>query len=142
LKHVGKALWILSAVALLTAGCGLSSRVALPTWQSACPTGQLCSALTFPIRGQLRADAGCLWLRLDDGREATIVWPPEYAADPALVTVFDPSGREVARVGDVIDAVGSVIDTGGSAPRPGWMSSTCGRTLAVEIQEIIAASSP
>jgi len=142
LNDVRKALWILSAVALLTAGCGLSSRVALPTWQSACPTGQLCSALTFPIRGQLRADAGCLWLRFDDGREATIVWPPGYAADPALVTVFDPSGRDVARVGDVIAAGGSVVDAGGSGPRPSWMSSTCGRTLVVEIQEIIAASSP
>ena len=134
MKSLGKVFWILSAVAWLTAACGLSSRVALPSWRSACPTGQLCSVPGDPIHGVLRADAGCLWLQLDDGREAGIAWPPGYTAEPTLVAVFDPSGRQVARAGDV-------VTVGGTGPTPGTISNACGRTLVVEIGEIIDASS-
>ena len=58
-----------------------------------------------PRTGTVYATAECIWIELD-GQLAATLWPAHYTAtySPTL-TVFDESGRPVARGGERLTAV-------------------------------------
>ncbi len=113
-------------------------RVALPD-HSPCapPTGTVpCTDAGHGIDGTLRQAAGCLWMTIQgSGQDVRIVWPMGFSASSDLQIIFDGTGKEIARAGDLLYA-------GGSGPYVDEAPDACGRTGYVILIDVRRAAGP
>jgi hypothetical protein len=110
------ALWVVALVALLVAACTAHAVIStgpdgLRTFavvrnpdgsSAACPA----FGLTNPVAGVLEGQAGArepVWLRADDGRHVSVVWPAGFTVRFAPdVAIYTEKGGLVGRAGDRI----------------------------------------
>lgn len=111
------------------------TRMSLPPGRIALPDHEPCSTTTqipcvdtgHAVFGTLHQQSGCIWLVLENGIEARIVWPYGYSARLDPFAVFDNAGKEVAHGGDELRPNGVGPQTGDP--------DTCGRSSFVVIND-------
>lgn len=86
---------------LLACGCSAGPSSALPTHEGTGTGPAEAAEITGRLAGAADRDGGCLWLETDVGPQA-VWWPAGFTARFDPVELLGPTGRILAREGDLI----------------------------------------
>jgi hypothetical protein len=92
------------AVLFVIAACGpgAATRHDLPTWCNGGPC--LGVPADIPRTATIHGSSSCIWLEIE-GQRSAILWPAHYTAELQPLIVYDDSGNEMAKEGDVLATV-------------------------------------
>ena len=85
-------------------------RLPLPADSKANQEVMATALLSARVEGD--ASTGCVWLVSDAGGQVTAVWPSGYTATFDPLVIYDATGKEVLRAGELHDFGGGVRHIG------------------------------